>query len=925
MEKVFLLDAYTLIFRAYYAFIKNPRINSKKMNTSAIFGFCNTLLDLLFNEKPKYIGVGFDSSARTFRHDIYPAYKATREDTPEDIKKAVPYIKEILTSLGIQQFELPGYEADDIIGTIAKKLSKQNYNVYIYTSDKDYFQLLEDKIYIYKPTGRGTAEVEIIDVEKAKLVFEVDSINQIADVLGLWGDASDNIPGAPGIGEKTAKKLIKQFGSIENIIDNVNMLEGKIKESILNNKDKILLSKKLVTIDTNVPISVNEENLKIGNINFNKLKEIFEELEFKNLLARYQQWYNSLNTPSILESAFTSNVNENISEVVNQISNFITINDIQHEYQLIENKEQIQQLIEEIKQKKEFSFDTETGSLDVINPDLVGISFCTDLHRAFYLPIPINYYEAVELLRPFSEIFSSNNIVKVAHNLKFDYQVLKYYGINIELPYHDSMIAHYLLEPEQKHNLDYLANGYLKYNPIPIETLIGEKKSKQISMRLVPIDKVMVYCCEDSDVSLQLIKIFIDKLKEYNLYELYQNIEIPLIRVLAEMELTGVTIDSEQLKQTGNELKKEMVEIEQEIYNLAGTTFNINSPRQLGSILFEKLKIEDNPKTTKTKQFSTAENELIKYVDKHPIVNKILEYRSIQKLISTYIDALPELINPRTQKIHTYFNQVGTATGRLSSQNPNLQNIPVNEERGREIRKAFIPSIGYDYILSADYSQIELRIMAHMSQDPGLINAFINNYDIHASTAAKIFKVSVDDVTPEMRKKAKVANFGIIYGISAFGLAERLRISRTEAKKLIDGYFENYPRVKEYMDKQIAFARENGYIETLFKRRRYLPDINSKNSVVRGYAERNAINTPIQGSASDIIKIAMINIYNKLKNKGYKTKLLLQIHDELVFETTNDELNEIINIVKEEMENACSLSIPLSVDIGYGKNWLEAH
>ncbi|MCX7954552.1 MAG: DNA polymerase I [Bacteroidales bacterium] len=922
MDKVFLLDAYTLIFRAYYAFIKNPRINSKKMNTSAIFGFCNSILDVLTNEKPQYMGVAFDSSAKTFRHDLYPAYKATREDTPEDIKKSVPYIKDILDALGINFFELPGYEADDILGTIAKKLKNNNYNIYLYTSDKDYFQLVDDKIYIYKPTGKGTSEVEVIDTEKAKSIFEVENIEQIIDVLSLWGDSSDNIPGAPGIGEKTSKKLIKQFGSIENLIKNANMLEGKLKESILNNKDKILLSKQLVTININVPIEINEEKLKIGTVNFNKLKEIFDELEFKNLYIRYQQWYNSLNSESVF-ATFTGNDQEKQEDSIN--SKFFTINDVQPHYQLLDSKEKIYQLISEIKQKKQFSFDTETGSLDIITPDLVGISFCTDINKAYYLPLPVNYNESVEILKPFSEIFQNNEIIKVAHNLKFDYQVLKSYGISIELPFHDSMIAHYLLEPEQKHNLDYLANVYLNYNPIPIESLIGDKKSKQISMRFVPLEKIMIYCCEDSDISFQLMKIFYNKLKENSLYELYEKVEIPLIKVIAEMELTGVSIDVEQLKQINKELSKEMVEIEQEIYRLAGTAFNINSPRQLGSILFEKLKIDDSPKTTKTKQYSTAENELIKYMDKHPIISKILEYRGIQKLISTYVEALPELINNKTKKVHTSFNQAGTATGRLSSQNPNLQNIPVKDEKGKEIRKAFIPSAGFDYILSADYSQIELRIMAHMSNDPSLIEAFKNNYDVHSATASKIFKVPFESVTQEMRKKAKIANFGIIYGISSFGLAERLRISRTEAKKLIDEYFENYPYVREYIDKQIAFARENGYVETILKRRRYLPDINSKNSVVRGYAERNAINTPIQGSASDIIKIAMVNIYNRLNSLGYKTKLLLQIHDELIFETTRNELNDIINLVRDEMENAYNLIVPLTVDIGYGKNWFEAH
>jgi len=925
LKKLFLIDASTLIFRAYYAFIKNPRINSKKMNTSAIFGFFNSLLDVLEKEKPTHICVAIDPGTKTFRHEYYTEYKSNRDQTPNDIKISIPYIKDILKALNIAMYEIPYYEADDVIGSIAHKFKNSNFLIYLYTSDKDYFQLLDKNIFIYKPTGRGISEAEIIDVKKACDLFEVDDVKQIIDVLSLWGDSIDNVPGAPGIGEKNSKKLIKQFKSVENLLNNINSLEGKIKEILEKNKDKILLSKKLVTIQTNIEIKITEEDIKLKEPNFDKLIELFQELEFKNLLERYKKWY--ISTFKKENFLILEDYNQGVEEIIfpKTLSKYLTINEVSYDYKKIISFEEIYSVINEIKDKKVFSFDTETNSLDIINPDLVGISFCCEKNKAYYLPLPENKEEAKKLIAPFSEVFENKEILKIAHNLKFDLQVLKAYSINIDFPFFDTMIAHYLLDPEQKHNLNFLANVFLNYDPIPIENLIITKKSKEVSMRNVPIDKILVYCCEDSDVAFQLYNIFKEKLKENDLEDLFYNIEIPLIPVLAEMELTGVKINCSQLEQIENDLKKILIGLEDEIFKIAGTNFNLNSPKQLGVVLFEHLKIDDDPKLTKTKQYSTSEDELLKYIDKHPIIEKILEYRKIQKLISTYTESLPKLLNPITKKVHTYFNQVGTATGRLSSQNPNLQNIPVKDQKGREIRKAFVPSDGYDLILSADYSQIELRILAHMSEDQNLIEAFINNEDIHVSTASKIYKVNINEVSSEMRKKAKAANFGIIYGITAHGLAQMLRISRTEAKQLIDSYFVFYPKVKDYINQQINFARENLYVMTLFKRKRFLPDINSSNKTVKGYAERNAINTPIQGTASDIIKIAMNRVFYRLKNENLKTRLLLQIHDELVFETTNDELNYVISIVKDEMENACKLKVPLTVDIGIGKNWLEAH
>lgn len=927
MNKVFLLDAYALIFRAYYAFIKNPRINSKGVNTSAIFGFMNSLLDVIQKEKPSHLAIAFDSSAKTFRHDVFPAYKATREATPEDIKNAIPYIKLIIEALQIPVFEVPGYEADDVIGTLAKYFAKKDFTVFMMTPDKDFCQLVDKNIFIYKPSRSGS-EVEIWGIPEVQRNFEVQFPLQVIDILGLWGDASDNVPGAPGIGEKTAKKLIKEFGSIESLLQQTEKLSGKIKENLIQYKDQVLLSKKLVTIYTSVPLNVDEDSIKLTPPNISKIIPIFEELEFKTLLRRFYEWSKgitlaashpeiSINEPNLF------NQNPNIEK--NIVSSHKTINDIPHQYKLLKSKADMDLLINEIQKAQKFAFDTETTSLDTINPEIVGISFCLEPHKAYYINLPINKEECRSILQLFKPIFESNLILKIAHNLKFDYQVLKSYGIDLSLPFFDTMVAHYLIEPEQRHGMDFLSQAYLNYIPIPIETLIGDKKSKQISMRLVEVEKVKEYCCEDSDVTLQLKNVLKPILIQNNLLLLLEQVEMPLVKVLAEMELTGVKVNESTLNEQSKILTKDLQQLEQKIYQLAGSHFNINSPRQLGDVLFDKLAIDSNAKKTKTKQYATGEEELMKYIDKHPIINKILEYRTLQKLLSTYIESLPKLIHQKTRRIHTSYSQITTATGRLSSLNPNLQNIPIREERGREIRKAFVPSEKHDFILSADYSQIELRIMAHLSEDEHMLSAFKQNIDIHTATAARIFSVSTENVTREMRSKAKVANFGIIYGISAFGLAQRLNISRTEAKQLIDQYFEKYPGVKKYINKQIDLAREQGYVETLLKRRRYLPDINSRNATVRGFAERNAINAPIQGTSADIIKIAMNKVFFAFNEMNLKSRLLLQVHDELVFEVAKDELEIVKNIIKTNMENAFELKVPLTVEIGYGLNWSEAH
>ena len=929
MNKLFLIDAYALIFRSYYAFIRSPRFNSKGLNTSAIFGFTNTLLEVLNKEKPSHIAVVFDPPRPSFRKEIYNEYKANRQETPEDIKKSVPVIKNILDAFNINVIEVDNYEADDTIGTLAKRAEKQDYKVFMMTPDKDFAQLVSENIFMFKPKRMGN-DAEIIDVEKAKQWFNVETPEQVIDILALWGDASDNIPGAPGIGEKTAKKLIAEFGSVENLIANTDKLKGKQRESIENNKEQILLSKKLATIFLNVPINIDFDNLKVKDFNNEKINEIFNELEFRTLLNRItapknEQKKASINNPVQGDLfAQTSATAENNNQM-QMFSDKKTLQDIEHNYILTDTKQKRTELINKLNTVKEFCFDTETTDVNTINAQIVGLSFAFNEGEAFYIPFDNNFEKQKEILQEFKPVFENNDILKIGQNIKFDILILKNYDINIQGKLFDTMIAHYLLEPELRHNLDYLADIYLDYKTIHIDELIGKRGKNQLSMQQVPVNKITDYACEDADVTLKLKNIFYKKLDNNNLLDLFNSIEMPLVYVLADMEFYGVSINTASLNEYSTELQAEIEKVKTEIYKLAGKEFNISSPKQLGEILFDDLKIDSKPKKTKTKQYSTGEDILKKYQEKHPIINLILDYRGLTKLNSTYVEALPKLINAKTGKIHTSYNQAIASTGRLSSTNPNLQNIPIRDSRGKEVRRTFVPSSNDFTFLSADYSQIELRIMAHFSGDEHLIQAFKNDEDIHKATAAKIYNIPLNEVTKKQRSEAKSANFGIIYGISAFGLAENTGLSRKEAKILIDNYFANYPGVKEFMDKSIEQAREKGYVVTLKNRKRFLPDINSRNHLVRSIAERNAINSPIQGSAADIIKIAMINIFDEFNRLRLKSKLIMQVHDELNFDIYKPELETVKQIIKDKMENAVNLSVNLTVDIGIGNNWLEAH
>jgi DNA polymerase-1 len=918
-NRLFIFDAYALIYRAFYAFIKNPMRNSKGLNTSAIYGFVNSLFEIISNEKPTHIAVAFDTPAPTFRHEIYPEYKATRQETPEDIIKAVPYIRQIIEALNISIVEIDGFEADDIIGTLAKAAANANFITYIVSPDKDLGQLIDEKIFLYKPR-KNNNENEIIGVNELCKQFEIKHPKQVIDILSLWGDASDNIPGAPGIGEKTAKKLIADFESVENLLNNYNQLTGKIKETLQKFKEQILLSKKLATIDTNVPLKISFDEFILNEPDYNQLKNIFEELEFKSLLNQIFKPKEKTAQP-VQQSLFP----EYTYEINLSGASLLTLDKIPHTYHVIDNEEKRKQLINKILTINEFCFDTETTSLNVYEAQIVGLSICFKKNEAYYIPFPISQTETLKIINDFKPIFENHNISKIGQNVKFDLAILQNYNIEVNGYIFDTMLAHYLLQPESRHNLDYLAEKYLNYTPVSIESLIGKKGKNQLSMRNIEIDKIKEYACEDADVTWQLKPILLKQLEENKLTRLFYELEMPLVKVLIAIEKSGFSIDIDYLNKYAKVLINEINNIEKEIYKIAGYEFNISSPKQLGELLFDRLKIDTEAKKTKTLQYSTSEETLVKLFDKHPIINHILEYRSIKKLLTTYVESLPELVNPKTGKIHTSFNQAITATGRLSSTNPNLQNIPIREERGREIRKAFIASSSNNILLAADYSQIELRLMAHFSKDKGLIDAFYNNEDIHAATAAKINHINLNEVTSDMRRKAKTTNFGIIYGISAFGLAQRLNISRTEAKKFIDEYFQSYPGVKDYMEKTISFCRKNGFVETIMGRKRFLPDINSRNQTVRGFAERNAINTPIQGSAADIIKLAMIKIHNKFKEANLKSNMILQVHDELIFDVLKDELDIVKNIVKNEMENVCKLEVPLIVDIGTGNNWLEAH
>lgn len=950
MQKLFLLDAYALIYRAYYGFIKNQRINSKGQNTSAILGFVNTLEEVLTKENPDYIGVAFDPSGPTFRHEAYPPYKAQREETPEAIRFSIPYIKKILNAYKIPILEVSGYEADDVIGTLATKAGNiDDLDTYMMTPDKDYGQLVQEHVRMYKPRHDGG--FDILGVDEIKEKYGITSPEQVIDLLGLMGDSSDNFPGCPGVGEKTAVKLINEFGSTEELIERREELKGALKKKVDEHIEDIKISRFLAEIKKDVPIELNLDSLKREPANEDELKEIFEELEFRTLLNRRQGKVQSRATtkstsksnpqqtslfsgdlfggsPTPSQNA-SNNANVASIELDNDKENEKTatldnLKTIEHTYYLVDNEEEIDKLVARLLTTDILSLDTETTSVDAMSAELVGLSFAVKENEAFYVPIPSEKEEALKIVNKFKNIYQDEKILKIGQNIKYDMTVLANYGVEVRGELFDTMIAHYVLSPELHHGMDYLAEIYLNYETIHITELIGTGK-KQKSMRDLNPKDVYEYAAEDADVTLKLKNVLQAELeKQPTLLKLFKEVEMPLVPVLTRMEMNGARIDSEALAETSKLFTEKMNKIEDEIRETAGQTINISSPKQIGELLFDTLKIMDKPKKTKTGQYVTSEEVLQTLKSKHPIVEKILDYRGYKKLLSTYIDVLPTLVNPRTGHIHTSYNQAVTSTGRLSSSNPNLQNIPVREEEGKEVRKAFIADEGCEFF-SADYSQIELRLMAHLSQDKNMVEDFNSGHDIHQATASKIFKVDINDVTSSMRRKAKTANFGIIYGISAFGLAERMEVSRSEAKQLIDDYFETYPGVKEYMDRSIAMARENGYTETLYGRRCQLPDINSRNAVVRGYAERNAINSPIQGTAADIIKVAMINIDRRLREENLRSKMMLQVHDELNFSVYPDEKEKIKTLVTEEMQNAIKLSVPLIADCGWGTNWLEAH
>ena len=921
MEKLFLLDAYALIYRSYYAFIKNPRINSKGLNTSAIVGFVNTLQEVLTKEQPTYLGVAFDPHGPTFRSEAYPEYKAQREATPEDIRKAVPIIKDLLKAWNIPILQVDGYEADDVIGTLATKAGEQGVTTYMLTPDKDYGQLVKENVFIFRPRHGGGYET--MGPEEVKQKYGIPSTSAVIDLLALMGDSADNFPGCPGVGEKTAVKLLNEFGSIDQLLSRTSELKGVLKTKVEEHVDDIKMSKFLATIKTDVPIELNLDELKISEPNEEALGLLMEELEFKTLANKILKKPEKISTPVNgqldLFAEFTTN-----GTVEPEFSNYETLKTTSHEYQLVDNEEEMKKLTDFFLTKDFLTLDTETTSTNAIDAELVGLSFSVEEHKAFYVPVPANREEAQKVVEIFRPVYENEEILKVGQNLKYDLEVLRNYGIELKGKMWDTMIAHYLIQPELHHNMDYMAEIYLHYQTIHIDELIGPKGKNQRSMRdLSPID-IYEYACEDADITLQLKNKLEPELKKHGAEKLFYEIEMPLMPVLADMEMNGVCLDTASLAETNKQFTQRMLEIEQRIYELAGQQFNIASPKQVGEILFDKLKIVEKAKKTKTGQYVTSEEVLQQLKNKHEIVADILEHRGLKKLIGTYIDALPKLINPRTGHIHTSFNQTITATGRLSSSDPNLQNIPIRGEDGKEIRKAFIPEPGCLFF-SADYSQIELRVMAHLSQDKNMIEVFREGKDLHAATAANIYKKDISEVTRDERTKSKRANFGIIYGITVFGLAERLDIPRDEAKMLIDGYFNTFPQVHDYMEKSKEIARQQGYVTTLFGRRRYLPDINSANSVVRGFAERNAINAPIQGTAADIIKVAMIHIYQRFKEENIRSKMILQVHDELNFSVYPDEKEKVEHIVLEEMQNAFEMKVPLVADSGFGTNWLEAH
>ena len=927
--KLFLIDAYALIYRSYYAFLKNPRINSKGMNTSAIFGFINSLEDVLKRENPTHIAVAFDPKGPTFRHEAYELYKAQREETPEVIRQSVPIIKDIIEAYNIPILEVPRFEADDVIGTVSKQAEKEGFEVYMMTPDKDYGQLVSEHIFMYRPKFGG--DYEVMGVKEVLNKYSLTSVDQVIDLLGLMGDSSDNIPGCPGVGEKTAQKLLEEYGSIENLLENTDKLKGALQKRVTENAEQIRFSKFLATIKTDVPIQFDAAKCVREKPNETRLTEIYTELEFRTFINK-MTGEEKKSAPAPQKVVAKGPVQGNLFDLfateepsVPKYSTLANLKTTLHVYKTVDTEEEMAKLGRFLADQDFFAFDTETDGIDPLTAGLVGMSFAVKENEAWYVPVPADKEEATKVVAHFSPALQNRKSQKIGQNIKFDIIVLRKYGVRVAGPLFDTMIAHYLLNPELRHGMDYLAETYLKYKPVPISQLIGPKGKNQLCMRDVPLAQIAEYAAEDADVTLKLKIFFAPELKKAGIESLFFDIEMPLIYVLVEMEVTGVKLDTVALKQSSEELTAALNNLEKEIYELAGVKFNINSSKQVGEVLFEHLKIEEKAKKTKTGSYSTSEDILEKMRSKHPVVGKLLEYRGLKKLLSTYIDALPELINPETGKIHTSFNQTVTATGRLSSTNPNLQNIPIRDELGREIRKAFIPYNEDCTFFSADYSQIELRIMAHLSQDEHMIEAFRSGADIHSATAAKIYGIPVEEVTGDMRRKAKTANFGIIYGISIFGLAERLNIPRAESKELIEGYFKSYPGIRDYMDESIRIAKEKGYVETIFKRKRYLPDINSHNAIVRGYAERNAINAPIQGSAADIIKVAMVRIYNRFEEEGLKSKMILQVHDELNFNVCQDEQEKVRQIVLEEMENAIQLQVPLIADCGEGKNWLEAH
>ncbi|GLB50981.1 DNA polymerase I [Neptunitalea chrysea] len=932
-KRLFLLDAYALIFRGYYAFIKNPRINSKGMDTSAVLGFMNSLLEVIKKEKPDHLAVCFDKGGSADRTEMFPEYKANRDETPEAIRIAVPIIQELIKAMNIPCIEKAGYEADDIIGTLAKKAEQQGYMTYMVTPDKDYAQLVSENIFMYRPARMGNG-IEIWGIPEVQAKFGVERPEQVIDFLGMMGDSVDNIPGLPGVGEKTAMKFLNQFGSMEELLANTDQLKGKMKEKVEANAELGLLSKKLARIMLDVPVEFHEQDFEMCDPDFEKVNELFQELEFRRMAENLMKIFDkdkSLQTAAAEPASANGQTNlfavadDNASTKTTVINSYITAETHPHLYQSVTSPVARKLLLEKLLLQKEVCFDTETTSLKSLEASLVGIAFSWEPGKGYYVVVPEDKEEAQAITEEFRPFFENEEITKIGQNLKYDIKVLSNYDINVKGSIFDTMIAHYLINPDMRHNMNVLAETYLNYQPIAIETLIGKKGKNQKSMRTVPVENQTEYAVEDADITLQLKETFAPELEEREANKLFEKVEAPLVKVLADMEIEGISVNKEYLGTLSEALKTDIAELEKSIFEQAGEEFNLSSPKQLGPILFDKLKLVDKPKKTKTGQYSTAEDVLSYLAKDHKIIEDILSWRSLNKLLNTYVDALPNEINPNTGKIHTVYSQAVAATGRLSSNNPNLQNIPIRTERGRQVRKAFIPRSEEYTILAADYSQIELRIIAALSEEENMISAFKHGEDIHAATAAKVFNVALEEVTREQRSNAKTVNFGIIYGVSAFGLSNQTSLNVTESKELIETYYGTYPKLKDYISKQVHFAEDHGYVETVLGRRRYLPDINSQNRTVKGAAERNAVNAPIQGSAADIIKLAMINIHKRLKEDNYKTKMLLQVHDELVFDTYKPELEKVQSMIKYEMENAYKLSVPLDVEIGMGNDWLEAH